>query len=127
MAADLRSIVLNMALNALKHSRAQPQSFPVPKRAHLSTGRAMLLGAGLATAGRALASERGRDLVGSLRERLGEHAGNGYEDEEKFDEPEGEEDEDFEDEEADEPEAEEDEDFEEERPRRRRRTRSRSR
>lgn len=111
MAADLRSIVLKMAVNALKQSRAQPQPPPEPKKPHLSTGRAVLLGAGLATAGRALVSARGRDMVGSVRDRLEEHAGH---DDEEYDEPEAEDDEDFEDEESDEPEAEADEDFDDE-------------
>lgn len=128
MATDLRSMVLNMAVNALKQSRAHPQAPPEPKKPHLSTGRAVLLGAGLATAGRALVSARGRDMVESIRDQLAERAGHEDEDydepeaedeEESFDEPEAEDDEDLEDEEDDEPEAEED-DEPEERPRRRR-------
>lgn len=145
MATDLRSVALKAAANALKQagSGGQSQPPPEPKKPALSTGKAILLGAGLATAGRALISSRGRDMVGSVRDRLqdehAEHEEDEYEDE--FDEePEAEADEDFDDEDYDdEPEAEEDEDFDDEdvdedvdeepdeRPARRRRSVSRNR
>jgi hypothetical protein len=146
MAADLRSVVLKVAKSALEQSGSQPPPpEPKQKKPMLSTGRAILLGAGLATAGQALVTARGRELVGSVRERLQDQDG---QEEEQYDEPEAEEDEDFDDEDNadepeaeedtdepeaeeddDEPEAEEDEDFDEEDepPRRRQRSRSVSR
>jgi hypothetical protein len=113
MAADLRSVVLKVAKSALEQSGSQPPPpEPKQKKPMLSTGRAILLGAGLATAGQALVTARGRELVGSVRERLQDQDG---QEEEQYDEPEAEEDEDFDDEDnADEPEAEEDEDFDDE-------------
>ena len=128
MASDLRSVALKAAANALKQagSGGQSQPPPEPKKPVLSTGHAVLLGAGLATAGRALFSSRGRDMVGSLRERLTEEPSGDEEydepedeqelDHEEYDdEPESEEDEDFDDEDyEDEPESEEDDDFDDE-------------
>jgi hypothetical protein len=108
MPTDLRSAVLKMAADALKQSGSQPEPAPEAKKPLLSTGKAILLGAGLGTAGAAVISARGRELVESLRDRV-----EGQEDEQS-DEPEAGEEDDFEDEEYDEPEAEEDEDFEDE-------------
>ncbi len=130
MPADLKSAVLKAVENALKQSLApsQPAPAPEPKKPILSTGKAMLLGAGLATAGGGLISSRGRELVGSLRDRK-EQTADGDEDHE---EPEAEEDDDSEDEDYDEPEAEaraddvadDEEEEPEERPRRGRRASS---
>jgi hypothetical protein len=123
MASDLRSVVLKAAETALKQagSGGQTQAPPEPKKPTLSTGRAVLLGAGIATAGGALLSSRGREMVGSVRERFADEHDQGDEKSEEDydepeadeddDEPEGEEDEDFDDEESDEPEGEEDEDL----------------
>ncbi|HEX8975006.1 MAG TPA: hypothetical protein VF781_00720 [Solirubrobacteraceae bacterium] len=129
MPADLRSAVLKLAENALKQSGSAPQPPPEPKKPVLSTGRAIVLGAGLATAGQALLSGRGRALMGSLRDRVEDQTGHedeqyegpeaedeeDFEDEDDYGEPEAEEDDDFDDEDDDEePEAEADDDFDDE-------------
>jgi hypothetical protein len=118
MAIDLGRTVRQLAEAALREAaQPEPTEAKKPKKPLLSTGRAMLLGAGLMTAGRALASSRGRHMLGSVQEFLEEHR----------DSPDGEEPEDFEDEEPQdfqgeepeaegdkEPEAESDEDFDDE-------------
>ena len=43
---------------------------PPPRRKRLSTGRALLVGAGLMTAGKLVASSRGREMLGTLRDRV---------------------------------------------------------
>jgi hypothetical protein len=110
MAIDVRSIIREVAQNALQGAQSPPPQ-PEPKKPHLTTPRAVLLGAGLFTAGRALTGSRGREMLGSLRERVAEPHDEEYDDQDEYDEePEAEEDEDFD----DEPEAEEDEDFDDE-------------
>ncbi len=126
MAIDLQRTVRAALDAALKDAGSPP---PEPKKPFLSTGRALLLGAGAMTAGRLLAGSRGHQLLGSLEERLEGAIGldigqeeepeaeedEDFEDEEYEEEPEAEDDEDFEDEEyEEEPEAEDDEDFEDE-------------
>jgi hypothetical protein len=111
---DIRKVIRAAAEAALEEpgSAAKPK-----KRHHLSTGRALVLGAGLMTAGRLLASGRGNAVLGSLQDRLADLGAQlpGQDDEEPeaedFEEAEAEED--FEEEE---PEAEAEEDFEEEEP-----------
>jgi hypothetical protein len=129
MAIDIRKVVLTLAESALADDRPSAPEKPKPL---LSTGRAVLLGAGLMTAGRVIASSRGRHVLGSIQEFVAEERlklqgedQDDYEDEEpeaedfededdyEDEEPEAETDEDFEDEE---PEAETDEDFEDEEP-----------
>lgn len=76
MAIDLGRAARELAEAALRASaQPEPETSRKPKKAkkqRLSTGRAMLLGAGLVTAGRALASSRGRHLLGSLQDTLTE-------------------------------------------------------
>jgi hypothetical protein len=78
------------------------------KRRFLSGPRAMLIGAGVVTAGRLAARLRGGDLVGRLQERLADVAG--LDEDGSVDEPEDFDDEEFDDEE---PYDEADEDFDE--------------
>lgn len=152
MAIDVGQVV-HAALEAVTQGPSSNGEAKAPKP-RLSGGRALLLGAGLVTVGR-LAAPKGREMVGSLQQRLEElvsepedeeqQTGEGYdeepedeaeedfEEEEDDEEPEDEGEEDFEEDEDDEePESEGEEDFEEEededeRPRPRRRTRSRAR
>jgi hypothetical protein len=117
MAIDMRKAVLAVAEAALADNRPSAPEKPKP---HLSTGHAVLLGAGLMTAGRFIASSRGRQVLASIQEFVAEERlklqaddQDDYEDEE----PEAETDEDFDDEddyEDEEPEAETDEDFDDE-------------
>ncbi|MCA1701871.1 MAG: hypothetical protein LC808_00810 [Actinobacteria bacterium] len=104
MAMDIRRGLQAGIESALE----QPAPPSKPKTPHLSARRALLVGAGLMTAGRLMARSRASGIVESLQQRLadGYHA----EEDEDFDE---------------EPEAEEDE--EQVRPRTRRRTRPRTR
>ncbi len=112
------------------------------KKRGLKMPGAFLVGAGAVMAGRLVVGSRGRDLLGSLQERLVEYEHRHFDGDDEDDpsedldeEPEAEEDEDFD----EEPEAEQDEDFDEEpeadedeepeesAPRRRARSRSGSR
>jgi hypothetical protein len=61
-------IVIAAAQAAIDEARATPQ--PRPKKRKLSAGRAMLLGAGLMTAGKIAAGGRGRHLLGGLADRI---------------------------------------------------------
>ena len=71
MASDLQASLIRLAETALQPSRSAPPPAPAPPRKpRLSTGRAVLLGAGLATVGRALVVARGRDMLDSARQRL---------------------------------------------------------
>ena len=117
MAIDVARVV-QVALEAATQGPASDVEAKTPKR-RLPGSRALLLGAGLVTVGR-LAAPKGRELLGSLQQSLGESESNpedeGQEIDDYYDdEPEGEADEDFEEEEDydDEPEGEADEDFEE--------------
>ncbi|MGH2913749.1 MAG: hypothetical protein ACRDMX_02055 [Solirubrobacteraceae bacterium] len=56
------------------HRIEHPTTIEKPR---LSGGRALLLGAGLATAARLAAGPRGRDLLGSIYERVVEADGGG--------------------------------------------------
>jgi hypothetical protein len=88
------------------------------RKPRLSSGRALLLGAGLVTVGR-FAVPKGREMIGSLQQRLDEYESDPDHEEETdedYDEPESEGDEDLDEEED-----------EDERPRPRRRTSSRAR
>lgn len=113
MAIDLRRTLLAAAEAALEDvlGDSEPSNGKQRKLPHLKRGRALLLGAGLMTAGRLAVAARGSGALDSIRERLAEyeavHLGRGGEepDDEEFDEDEEfEGDEDFDD--AEEPEAE---------------------
>src|SRR6201992_1257011 len=110
MPTDLRDTVIAVAEAALRgRAPEEPQ-----KKRGLSAGRAMLLGAGLATVAQAAIGSRGRDLLSSVQERLLDRPETSRDDDEAFDdddyddesedaeEPEGESDEDFDDEDEDE-------------------------
>jgi hypothetical protein len=142
--------VVQAALEAVTQGPSSNGEAKVPKP-RLSGGRALLLGAGLVTIGR-LAAPKGREIVGSLQQKIEELASEPEDEEQQTDEeyddqPEDEGDEDFdEDDYEEEPEDEGDEDFDEddyeedpegdedfddeepadERPRPRRQTRSRA-
>jgi hypothetical protein len=114
MPVDIRKIVLAAAEAALQDDQTDKQKSK--SKSHLTTGRALLLGAGLMTAGKLLAGSRGRDMLGSLQERLDEHR-DGSEDEEQDyqdEDLEAEGEEDFEDEDYEEPVEEGDGDLEDE-------------
>jgi hypothetical protein len=61
-------IVIAAAQAAIDEARATPQ--PNPKKRRLSAGRAVILGAGLMTAGRVVAGPRARQFLGGLAERV---------------------------------------------------------
>jgi hypothetical protein len=65
---DIRKVIRAAAEAALEEPAASPK--PKPKKRRLSTGRAVILGAGLVTAGRLAASARDSNVVSSLQERL---------------------------------------------------------
>ena len=70
MAIDLQRILEAAAKAAVEQStQAVPASLK-PKKRRLSTGRAMLLGAGLATAGRLVVRHKGADILGRVQERM---------------------------------------------------------
>jgi hypothetical protein len=136
MAIDIRRIALATAEAVLKDLGGQDQqddssgrsqqAAPKPKKTGLSAGKAMLLGAGVITAGRAAMRARGGGLLDSLQERLSgldEEDGDGATG--KVEDREGEEDlededsaqpEDYEEEEPEEYEEEEPEGYEDEEP-----------
>jgi hypothetical protein len=64
MAVDMRKTVLALAEAVLGDNAP---SVPEKAKPHLSTGRAVLVGAGLMTAGRVIAGARGRHLLGSIQ------------------------------------------------------------
>ena len=69
---DTQRILEVAAKTAVEQAaQAAPASRKAKKR-RLSTGRAMLLGAGLATAGRLVVSHKGRDILGLVQERIGD-------------------------------------------------------
>lgn len=109
MAMDMRRPLFAAIQAALDEVQAEPQK----KRHGVGAGRALLIGAGLYTAGRAVTSGRGRGLLDAIQQRLPEQDGDRSDDsddiDEEFDEeePEGEAGEDFDDEAEDELEAEE--------------------
>src|SRR5437763_1034538 len=119
MAVDLQRVVKAAVDALLQQPTAQPD-VKKPRR-RLSGGRALLIGAGVVTAGRLVAGPKGREILESLQQRIeesdwdsedGEPEGEGEEDFED-EEPEGEAEEDFED---GEPEGEAEEDFEDGEP-----------
>ena len=61
-------IVIAAAQAAIDEARAAPP--PKAKKRKLSGGRAVLLGAGLVTAGRIAAGPRARQLLGGLADRI---------------------------------------------------------
>ena len=63
---DLQRILEAAAKAAVEEQAASRRT----KRRRLSTGRAMLLGAGLATAGRLLVGHKGPDVLGRVQERI---------------------------------------------------------
>ena len=64
--------LVNAALNSQQASAPATPAAPSPRKRRVSTGRAMLLGAGLMVAGQALVKSRGRDALNSVRHRLAE-------------------------------------------------------
>ena len=152
MPIDMRRVIQTAADVALKQS--QPTQQPAPKKPRLSAGKAMLIGAGVGTAGRLLAGPTLRATLESLQQQIADsdlvrnlspdneepeaEDEEGFDEEQDEEEPEAEDEEDFD--EEDEPEADVDEDeyqdesdeeeFEDEEdaaPPRRRRSRVRSR
>lgn len=114
MAIDLRR-VLEAAVDAATQP-AQTASQLKPKKSRLPAGKAILLGAGVVTAGRVIAGPTGRRMLESVQERLEEIAHSGQDpDADELDvDPEAEADEEFDEEEDfEEPEAEADDDNEE--------------
>jgi hypothetical protein len=118
MPIDMRRVALAAVQAALEDPSPGSTKNRQKKKSHLSTGRALILGAGLVTAGRVVAGGRGREMLESLQHRVGQ---NGDADDEDYVDAEGDEDfdeepeaeEDSEDE-AEDPEDEGSEDFEEE-------------
>lgn len=70
MPIDLQRILEAAAKAAVEQSAQPARPSLKPKKRRLSTGRAMLLGAGLATAGRLVVSHKGRDVLGRVQERI---------------------------------------------------------
>src|SRR6476469_4448135 len=64
--------LVNAALNSQQASAPETPAAPSPRKRRVSTGRAMLLGAGLMVAGQVLVKSRGRDALNSIRHRLAE-------------------------------------------------------
>jgi hypothetical protein len=64
--------LINAALNSQQASAPATPAAPSPRKRRVSTGRAMLLGAGLMVAGQALVKSRGQDALNSVRHRLAE-------------------------------------------------------
>jgi hypothetical protein len=94
---DLQRILEAAAKAAVEEQAKAASASRKTKKRRLSTGRAMLLGAGLATAGRLVVGHKGRDVLVRARERVadfkwpqdGEPEGvEDYEDELEDDEPE---------------------------------------
>jgi hypothetical protein len=101
MPIDMRRPLRAAIEAALDEALADP-----PKKRHGGTGRALLIGAGLVTAGRLVVGGRGRDMLEALQQRLPDHG------QPRMDDDELDEDEEF-DEDDDEPEGEGDEDVDE--------------
>jgi len=64
MPIDMRRVIRAAVEAALEDPVPQPR-----RKRRLSSGRALLLGAGLMTAGKLAASSRGREMFGTLRDR----------------------------------------------------------
>jgi phosphopantothenoylcysteine synthetase/decarboxylase len=123
MGAGAMPIDLRKALRAAVEAALEDPTPDVTKKPRLSTGRALLVGAGLMAAGRLALGHRGQNMLESLQQRLAENGGHGdeVEDEDQVegedeDEVEGDDDDEVEveDEDADEVQAESEDDFEEE-------------
>ncbi len=119
MPIDIRK-ALSAALEAATQQPQAPAPQPEPRKPRLTTGKALLVGAGVVTAGKLVAGPKAREMFDSLQQRIEAAGAEPTEDqadedfdEEDFDdeEPEDEADEDFDDEE---PEDEADEDSDEE-------------
>jgi hypothetical protein len=95
MPIDTRRVILAAVEAALKDE--DPSSKTKHKKRGLPAGRALLLGAGLMTAGRLAVGSRGREVMGSLQERLSDFEARYLGDDDQ--EPELEGDEDFDDDE----------------------------
>src|SRR5690242_17231672 len=65
MPIDMRRVIRAAVDAALEDPVPQPR-----RKRRLSTGRALLIGAGLMTAGKLAASSRGREVFGTLRDRV---------------------------------------------------------
>ena len=68
MAIDMRRVAEAAIEAAVKEAITAPE--PKKKKRGLSSGRALLLGAGLATAGRIAAGPKAREMFGRVRERI---------------------------------------------------------
>jgi hypothetical protein len=66
MAIDLGRVVQATVEAATQDSPPKPE----PKKPHLTVGRSILLGAGIVAAGRLIAGPKGRELFGSVQERI---------------------------------------------------------
>jgi hypothetical protein len=78
MPNSLERTALALAKAALNSQQTSARPMPAAPRAHtprVSTGRAMLLGAGLMVAGQALVKSRGREALDSVRHGLAEKIG----------------------------------------------------
>jgi hypothetical protein len=79
MPIDIHRVVQAAVQAALE----DPAPSSPPKKARLSTGRALLLGAGLMTAGRIVVASHGRDVLAAIQDRLAPEVADlrGHEDE----------------------------------------------
>ena len=64
--------LVNAALNSQQASAPAKPATPSPRKRRVSTGRAMLLGAGLMVAGQALVKSQGRAAMNAVRHGLAE-------------------------------------------------------
>jgi len=67
---DIQRVLEVAAKTAVEQAAQAAPTSRKPKKRRLSTGRAMLLGAGLATAGRLVISHKGRDILGLVQDRI---------------------------------------------------------
>src|SRR5689334_13578378 len=74
MPNSLEKTVMGLAKAALNAQQSTAPAAPPPKakKPRVSTGRAMILGAGLMVAGQALVKSQGRAALNSVRHRLAE-------------------------------------------------------
>ena len=70
MPIDIQRVLEVAAKTAVEQAAQAAPTSRKPKKRRLSTGRAMLLGAGLATAGRLVISHKGRDILGLVQDRI---------------------------------------------------------
>lgn len=70
MAIDLQRILESAAKAAVEQGAQAASESRKPKKRRLSTGRAMLLGAGLATAGQVVISRKGRDMLSRVQRQI---------------------------------------------------------